>query len=447
MDAKEAERTVAVVGAGPAGLFAAQHFSRQSVRVALFNRDVRPGGLAEYGIYPDKFRMKEGLRKQFREILSAPQVDYFGHLTVGQHGSLGLPDLLDLGVEAVLVTVGAQGTKWLGLPGENLRGIYHAKDLVYHYNRLPPFSQQRYEIGNTVAVIGVGNVMTDIAYWLVRERKVREVTVVARRGPAEIKFDKKEFERLATNLDTEAFEREMARVAPRMRAVGQDPQAAQDFILSARTKAVPSGSPTHVRFEFLSAPAALLGDGQGRVRALQVEDTILVARPEGTAAAGQGTRREIAADAVIFAIGDCVDLDFGLPVRGTSFVKNPAPRFPVDGISYEAYDPASQQALAGIFLAGWAREASTGLVGVARKDGVNGARAVLQYLGSTRPRGLASGNRLAQRIPALSHPVVTKEDLLRLASAERAEAERRGVEDFKFATDEEMLAAMSLLAA
>jgi ferredoxin--NADP+ reductase len=100
-----------------------------------------------------------------------------------------------------LVTAGAQGTKWLGLPGEDLFGVYHAKDLVYHYNRLPPFSVRKYAIGERVALIGVGNVMMDIAHWLVRDLKVKEVVAVARRGPAEVKFTKKEMEFITANLD------------------------------------------------------------------------------------------------------------------------------------------------------------------------------------------------------------------------------------------------------
>ncbi|MGA2111881.1 MAG: FAD-dependent oxidoreductase [Anaerolineales bacterium] len=444
MDSNQAQHAVAIVGAGPAGLFAAKHLSGQSVRVALLNRDVRPGGLAEYGIYPDKLRMKDGLRKQFQGILSSPLVDYFGHVAVGARGNLALQDLLNLGFEAILVTVGAQGTKWLGLPGENLQGVYHAKDLVYHYNRLPPFSQRQYEIGRRVAVIGMGNVMTDICYWLVREQKVEEIAIVARRGPAEVKFDKKEFERLAANLDAEALEREVARVAPSMRAIGQNPAAARDFILSGRIKALPSGSSSRLRFEFLSAPTRLLGDERDRVHALEVEDTTLVPAVGGTSALGRGTRREISVDTVIFAIGDCVDPGFGLPVQGTSFVKNPQPRFPIEGVSYEVWDPSGQRPWEAIFLAGWAREASTGLVGVARKDGTNGAKAVFQSLRPLRPRAPAPPDQLARRILTWAHPVVTKQDLPRLAAAEQVEAAHRGLAEFRFATDEEMLAAMSL---
>jgi ferredoxin--NADP+ reductase len=223
----------AVIGAGPAGLYAARNLASQGVYVVLINRDIKPGGLAEYGIYHSKHKMKSGLRKQFRRILEAPNIEYYGNLVVGQKGDLTLKELAALGFQAVIVTVGAQGTKWLGLPGEELLGVYHAKDIVYHYNRLPPFSQMQFAIGKHVALIGVGNVMLDIARWLIRDLKVPQVTAVARRGPAEVKFTKKEMESIAHNLDLAALDDEIERVAPRMKAVGQDPVEAKEFILSA----------------------------------------------------------------------------------------------------------------------------------------------------------------------------------------------------------------------
>ena len=131
---------VAVVGAGPAGLYAARKLAEGGARVVLFNRDIKPGGLAEYGIFWDKFKMKQGLRAQFKQILAIPQIDYYGNVTVCCGGNIVLEDLLESGFQAVLVTTGAQGTKWLRLPGENLPGVYHAKNIVFHYNQLPPFS-------------------------------------------------------------------------------------------------------------------------------------------------------------------------------------------------------------------------------------------------------------------------------------------------------------------
>lgn len=84
---------VAIIGAGPAGLFASRLLATSDIHVTLLNRDIIPGGLAEYGIYYDKYKMKEGLRKQFQQILGLPNIDYFGNVKVGEKGDFRLPDL------------------------------------------------------------------------------------------------------------------------------------------------------------------------------------------------------------------------------------------------------------------------------------------------------------------------------------------------------------------
>ncbi len=435
---------VAVIGAGPAGLFAARELALNNVRVVVFNRDIKPGGLAEYGIYPDKHHMKEGLRAQFRQILALPLIDYIGHLTVGAQADLSLEALRDLGFSAMLVTVGAQGTKKLGLPGEEARGVFHAKDLVYHYNRLPPFSSREFDVGQRVGVVGAGNVMADIMNWLVRKRQVAEAVAIVRRGPAEVKFDRKEFEPIVANLDQTALQAEMARVAPMMRAIGQDPEQAHAFLLAALPKAQAPVSTTRMRFEFLASPSAILADDSGRMTGVRVDDTTLVRSGSDTKAKGLGTSRVIPLDSIVFAIGDKVDEAFGLPVQGTSFVKAPAPRYPLEGNSYEVFDPQHSRIIEDVFVAGWSREASTGLVGIARKDGVNGARALLQYLQTLPPTARPDLIALEARLAAMPKAFVRKDDLTRLEAAEQLEAQGRGLEEFKFASNDEMLAAMHL---
>ncbi len=442
MEQKMEKHAVVVIGAGPAGLYAARQLASEGLEVVLLNRDIKPGGLAEYGIYHEKYKMKDGLRKQFRQILALPNIHYYGNVTVGQDGDIPLSELLSLGFQAAMVTVGAQGTKWLGLPGEDLKGVYHAKTIVYHYNKLPPYSTQEFWVGKKVAIIGVGNVMMDIAHWVIRDLKVDEVVAVARRGPAEVKFSKKEMEGIARNLDLEDLDAEIERTRPVMEAVGQDVQAAKEFILSGLPKALEPVSKTRFRFDFLASPTRLLGDENGMVCGLEVEDTTLVLKDGDTKARGLGTRRVLDVDTVIFCIGDRVDEGFGLPVEWNEFVKNPEPRFPVAGLSYEAFDPESGKPLEGVFVAGWSREASSGLVGVARKDGENGAKALLQYL-ETQP--VTEGHALAlDRLKSLlAHTgkrVVSKEDVVKLEEFEQAEAARLGLEEVKLKTNEEMLA-------
>jgi len=222
---------VLVIGAGPAGLFAAGALAEKGVNVILLNRDFKPGGLAEYGIYHSKHRVKSALRKQFHKILAMPEVAYYGNVTVGDQGDLTFAQLREMRFSAIVVAVGAQATKWLGLPGEQLAGVHHAKELIYAYNDLPPFSEQTFKIGKRVALIGVGNVMADVARWLVRDLKVDEVIGVARRGPAEVKFTRQEFAHVAANLDLQAFDQEIERVRGRMEDVNQDVDGAKEFIL------------------------------------------------------------------------------------------------------------------------------------------------------------------------------------------------------------------------
>ncbi len=436
---------VAVVGAGPAGIFAARELANANVHVILLNRDIKPGGLAEYGIYPDKLKMKNGLRSQFRQILAAPDIEFYGNVIVGEKGDFSLQRLRNMGVQAVLVTCGAQGTKWLGLEGEELVGVYHAKDLVYHYNKLPPFSSRHFHIGRKVAIIGVGNVMMDITRYLISLKSVDEVVAVARRGPAEVKFDRKELETVVANMDLPAFEHEVDRVAHLMRELGQDAQQAKGFVRSALAKAVPTDSPTVFRLHFLASPSRLLDDGRGRVGGLEVEENTLVMKDGEVKARGLGTRQILDVDTVIFAIGDRVDEHLGLPVHWDAYDKNPSPRFPVEGESYEAYDSERQQPIEGVFVAGWSRKASSGLVGVARKDGTNGARAVLEYLSELPPAHPSALENIRAAISTLDHPVVNEEALAALEKVELEKAQLLGVDDFKFSSNRDMLEVMGLL--
>ena len=428
---------VAVIGAGPAGLFGARELANQGARVVLFNRDIKPGGLAEYGIYPNKHTMKSGLRKQFRQIMDLPNLDYYGNVTVGAQGDLTIDDLRALGFQAILVTVGAQGTKWLGLPGEDLEGVYHAKDVVYFYNSLPPFSQKPFRFGKRCAVIGAGNVMLDITHYLAREKKVDEVTAVVRRGPMEVKFDKKDMEYVIDNLDQAALDEEIKRITPILQAVGQDPETAGASILEALPKALPKVSNTRFRFEFLASPVQMIGDAEGKLTQVEVEENILVKTNGDTKAKGTGNRRRLDVETVIFAIGDKVDESFGLPIEWNEFVKNKNPRFPIDGISFES-------TVEGIFVGGWSRQASTGLVGYARKDGTNASKAVWQYLQQTKQLIEPNLEAVTAKVRGLGKPVVLKDDIKKLEAVELAEAQKRGLEAFKFDNNDDMLQAMGL---
>lgn len=434
------QHLVAVVGAGPAGIYGTRKLTEAGHRVVLLNRDIKPGGLAEYGIFVDKEKMKTGLRKQFKRILANPNVFYFGHVTVGEDKALTLAELKSMGLGAVVVTAGAQGTKKLGIEGEDCIGVYHAKDVVYHFNSLPPFSQRNFEIGRRVAIIGMGNVMVDIANWLLNHKKIDQVVVVARRGPLEKAYDDSEFEVIEPYLDNVDLTQEIDRIAPRLTAVGQN-------LDEITQKFVKEGMPTEGRrltFRYLCSPTKVIANEQGRVAALEAEENEMVLQDGKTVAKGIGVMRRIDVDCVIYAIGDQVDASLGLPFSRGAFVTNPG-KLPGDPnpAAYQPYDPQTKQVLDSIFVAGWSRNASVGLVGVAKQDAERGMKVVNEYLATKA--GLSSGEMEA-RIEALMDSLrskavsfVTKEDIELLESAEQEEARSRKTWDFKYTSDEKML--------
>ena len=156
-------------------MYAARKLRKSGVEVVLLNRDIRPGGLAEYGIFHDKYKMKAGLRKQFAKILDTDGIHYRGNVTIGRDEVLTIEDLDDLGFDAVLVAVGAQGIKWLKIEGSEANHIYDAKQVVYHVNGLPSFSETPIYTGQHLVIIGAGNVAIDVTHWAVQQQ-VPEIT-------------------------------------------------------------------------------------------------------------------------------------------------------------------------------------------------------------------------------------------------------------------------------
>ncbi|HUZ46260.1 MAG TPA: FAD-dependent oxidoreductase [Terriglobia bacterium] len=438
------QATVYVVGAGPAGLFAARKIATAGHRVLIFNRDVKPGGLAEYGIYPQKFHMKNGLRKQFAKILAMPNLDYIGNARVRSDERLTIGELRDWQPTAMVFAVGAQGTKKLGLAGEDSKGVYSAKDFVYHYNRLPPFASQDFSTGRRVAIVGMGNVMVDIARWLMVDQpgeKPDEVTVIARRGPFEVKFDRKEFDEIETFWDRVLFREELNRVAEAVRAVGQDVGQIADTTFPWLKTQPDSPPKSKLTFRFLTSPVGIEPGANGRIERLRVVENVLVRDGENTRPKATDKETSLDVDTLIFAIGDLADSTLGLPYSKNSYVTNSDPAEP-DRAAYEVFDPGSGKVLDGVFVVGWARKASEGLVGKARFDAEQGARHILKYLEGAEVKPSPSPEEIVRGMRGRGNDVVTKEAISRLGQVEAQRAESLGLPEFKFSTNEEMLRAI-----
>lgn len=438
---------VFVVGAGPAGMFAARKLAQAGYETFIFNRDIRPGGLAQYGIYPTKTKMKTGLRRQFEQTLALPNVHYLGHVQIGQAYDLSLSELESFRPAAIVFASGAQGAKKLGLPGENAAGVYAAKDFVYNYNQLESHVALDFSAHKHIAVVGVGNVAVDVARWLLQDKPARtteSVTIVARRGPLEVKFDTKEIGYVDTHIDRADLVRELKRVTERCARVNQD--VSPEMIIPMRFPglAKPDFVPARPRlsFRFLSSPKAFLPNGEGRVAELILTDNELVLNADGsTSARPTAETSTLCVDTVLFAIGDSHDPTIGLPMGPDGYAVKPV-EAGSNSPSYEVWDPPAGNIQPGRFVVGWARKASTGLAGLARHDGEAGAERAIDYLKSAADPGTASEQEIRASLVARGIRVVDKEDVKLLARAE----ERLGLinppDSFHFSREAEMFAAI-----
>jgi ferredoxin--NADP+ reductase len=436
---------IIVAGAGPAGMAVASSLAKAGHEVIILNRDIKFGGLAEYGIFPSKLKLRGGLKKQYWELLERPNVHYFGNVSIGNGKDLTVEDVRNLGASAVVFSIGAQGTKAIGVEGDSATGVFHAKDVVYHFNRLPGFGDRPFEMGKHVAVIGAGDVMVDIAHWLIRYKKVERVTAIVRRGPAERKYNPKEIRAVCANMDVDGIAKEVVRIKDRLAAVGQKADEVLKALTDEFTKCEPKVSDTKMGFKFLASPKRILVDGNNRVRGLEMEDNKLDPKGEDTVAVGLKQYYEFPCDAVIFAVGDKVDETVGLPYKSGMFVTNPnkTGNDPDDAF-FQAYDETTGKIVDGVFLAGWARKASEGLVGIAKRDGDWCAEVVNRYL-ATKTSGSHSGakvvlDKLASMLKAhKSHPV----DLRGLRVLESREKSHQGATDcigeFKYASNQDMI--------
>ena len=211
---------VAVVGSGPAGLYAAEALVKQAaalpvpvpVRVDVIDRLPTPYGLVRYGVAPDHKSIKS-IAQYLRKVLESPDVRFAGGVHLGE--DVTRDDLVSA-YDAVIYATGAMRDRRLGIPGEDLPGSYAATDFVNWYCGRPDMDAGAFTLdAESVAVIGVGNVAVDVARILARDphelhatdvpqpvlealhaSKVREVHMIGRRGPAHAKFTTKELREL-----------------------------------------------------------------------------------------------------------------------------------------------------------------------------------------------------------------------------------------------------------
>jgi ferredoxin/flavodoxin---NADP+ reductase len=269
------------------------------------------------------------------------------------------------------------------------------------------------------------------------------VTAIVRRGPVERKYNPKEIRAVCANMDLEGIKKEFDRIKDRMAAVGQKADEVLKGLMDEFMKCEPKVSETKMGFKFLASPKRILVDANNCVRGLEMEDNRLDPKGEDTVAVGLKQYYEFPCDAVVFAVGDKVDETVGLPYKGGLFVTNPnkTGNDPDDAL-FQAYDEAAGKVVEGVFLAGWARKASEGLVGVAKRDGDWCAEVVERYLATK-----SMGDQAKVLLDKLHHILKSRKsrpvDVKGLRKLEAAEKAHTGESDcigeFKYASNRDMI--------
>lgn len=176
---------VAVVGAGPAGLTCAADLARAGCRVTVFEILHAPGGVLRYGI--PEFRLPKAIVDEEVRFVESLGVEVRVNAGIGQIATL--PELFRRGYQAVFIGTGAGLPYFLGIPGENLNGVYSANEFLTRTNLMKAYLFPAYgtpiEVGRRVAVAGAGNVAMDAARTAVR-LGAEEVFIVYRRSRAEM---------------------------------------------------------------------------------------------------------------------------------------------------------------------------------------------------------------------------------------------------------------------
>jgi ferredoxin--NADP+ reductase len=390
---------VAIIGAGPSGIFAAAALlKRPELSVDVFDRLPTPFGLVRYGVAPDHVKIKS-VTAALAKVFADPRARFLGNVTLGT--DLTVENLRET-YDSVLVATGAPHARRLGVPGEDLPGNYAAADLVSWYNGHPYTGTAYTTAADAVAVIGAGNVSIDIARVLLKagagltdsdapdsvltaldRHPVREVHVVARRGAADVKFSPAELlelEKLA-DVDLVVDPAELDLSAAATGRYDTDRTVATRVEIFRRWTARPRRTGAkELRFRFGRSPVAVLGES--RVTGLRLQLNAI--GPDGSIAGSSGTE-DLPVQAVVRSIGYSGDPLSGLPFdHDRGLIPN------TDG----RIGP-------GFYATGWIKRGPSGLIGSNKACAIQTVSGLLADLDAADGLGTASALARAQLITRL----------------------------------------------
>jgi ferredoxin--NADP+ reductase len=367
---------LAIVGAGPAGIYAADILLKAEktfdVSIDLFEQLPAPYGLVRYGVAPDHPRIK-GIITALRDVLDSGDIRLFGNVLYGRDITLG--DLKQH-YNAVIFSTGAVRDAALDIPGIDLPGSYGAAEFVSWYDGHPDFPREWSLDAREVAVIGNGNVALDVARMLakhaddllpteipdnvyagLKQSPVTDVHVFGRRGPAQVKFSPLELREMGelNDVDMIVYDEDFDYDDASKAAIASNKQVMViDRVLNQWRERETGAASRRIHLHFYASPIEVTGDGV--VETFRFERT----RPDGAGGvAGTGEIRELPIQALYRAVGY-----FGSPLPGLPFDER---RGVIPNREGQVLDDHDER-VPGVYATGWIKRGPVGLIGHTKSD-------------------------------------------------------------------------------
>ena len=369
---------VAIVGAGPAGYFAAQALQNLQTEELHFTIDMierlpTPWGLVRSGVAPDHPKIKT-VAKVFEKVATAGNFRLFGGVELGT--DISIEQLKDM-YDAVVIATGSALGKKLGVAGEDLPGSISAAEFVPWYNAHPDFADFNVDLnGSTAVVIGAGNVAMDVARMLALEPSeldptdtadhaiaalkvsaIREVVISARRGPEHAAFTSPELRELPKLEHTNVLMAKSDIEAAIDRAgseIEKDTKSNLDAMLLISEKEATNHDRT-MKFQFLATPVEIKGAGK-------VEEVVFQKT-------GSDEKFSIKCGLVITAIGYEAASIPGVPYERGKVVNN-------EGRVSE-----------NLYVVGWAKRGPSGVIGTNKSDAADVMKLLVEDLKDPKDSG------------------------------------------------------------
>ena len=449
---------VAIVGAGPAGIYAADLLTKAErdfeVSIDLFERLPTPFGLVRYGVAPDHPRIK-GIINALIKVLDRGDIRLFSNVDYGT--DITLDELTDR-YDAVIFSTGCITDAALTIPGVDLEGSFGAADFVNWYDSHPDVAQDWPLEAEQVAVIGNGNVALDVARVLAKQAddmhvteipdhvyeglkssKVTDVHVFGRRGPAQAKFTPLELRELGhvPDVDIIVYPEDFEFDDGSLEAIESSNQVKQVAkTLTDFTLREPTGAKRRLHLHFLHAPVEILGEG--RVTGLRTE------------------RQELDGTGNVRGTGVVTDWEFDAVYRAVGYAGTALPQLPFDprkGVipnhegrvvdTLDQAEAAGADLVPGVYATGWIKRGPVGLIGHTKGDALE---TIGHILGDRNAGVLAepvfpAESAIVDLLESKGVDFVDWQGYHRVEAAEKAAGEAEGRERVKIATREGMLAA------